>query len=221
MKIIAINGSPRKNWNTATVLQKALDGAASAAKDVSTELVHLYSEKFDPCLSCFECKKLGGKSYGRCALQDELRPVLERIAEADGIILGTPIYFGNLTAKMQAFIERLCFPFLVYDATATSLAPKKLATAFIYTMNVDYALMKQFQYDIVLEKSASALSRVFSEPEQLYVFDTYQFEDYTKYKCERFNEEDKSKQRREQFPKDCENAFALGRAMAGRIVAGS
>ena len=78
MKVMAINGSPRKTWNTATLLKKALKGAASQGAE--TELVHLYDLNFKGCISCFACKTRGGKSYGTCAVKDDLRPILNRIA---------------------------------------------------------------------------------------------------------------------------------------------
>jgi multimeric flavodoxin WrbA len=55
---MAFNGSPRKTWNTATLLEKALEGAAS--KGAETELVHLYDVTFKGCISCFACKTKGG-----------------------------------------------------------------------------------------------------------------------------------------------------------------
>ena len=96
MKAIAINGSPRKGWNTATLLRKALAGAKK--NGAKTELVHLYDLDYKGCISCFACKKIGGKSYGRCAVKDELTPVLQRAAEADVLILGSPLYF-HTTAR--------------------------------------------------------------------------------------------------------------------------
>lgn len=81
MKVYAINGSPRKKWNTATLLEKALEGAAS--KGAETELVHLYDLDFKGCTSCFSCKLKEGKSYGNCAMNDGLTPVLSKLAEAD------------------------------------------------------------------------------------------------------------------------------------------
>ena len=77
MKVIAINGSPRKKWNTATLLEKALEGAASEGAE--TELIHLYDLNFKGCTSCFACKLKDGKSYGKCAMKDELTPVLDKI----------------------------------------------------------------------------------------------------------------------------------------------
>lgn len=75
MKVYAINGSPRKSWNTAMLLENALKGAA--AQGAETELIHLYDLNFKGCTSCFGCKLKGGKSYGKCAMRDDLTPVLE------------------------------------------------------------------------------------------------------------------------------------------------
>ncbi|MFA5112372.1 MAG: flavodoxin family protein, partial [Desulfobaccales bacterium] len=98
MKVIAVNGSPRKTWNTATLLKKALKGAALQGAD--TELAHLYDFNFKGCISCFACKTKGGKSYGRCAVRDDLRPLLNKIGAADALILGSPIYFGAVSGEM-------------------------------------------------------------------------------------------------------------------------
>ena len=68
MIIMAFNGSPRKKWNTATLLQKGLDGAGS--RGAKTELIHLYDLNYKGCISCFACKTIGGKSYGTSAVPD-------------------------------------------------------------------------------------------------------------------------------------------------------
>ena len=68
MKIMAFNGSPRKEWNTATLLKKALEGASS--QGAKTELIHLYDLKYKGCISCFACKEKGGKGYGKCVVRD-------------------------------------------------------------------------------------------------------------------------------------------------------
>jgi len=112
MYIIAVNGSPRKDWNTATLLRKALEGAAS--RGARTELVHLYDLAYQGCRSCFACKTRGGKSYGACAVKDGLSPVLAATGEADALILGSPVYFGTVTGEMKSFLERLLFPVLTY-----------------------------------------------------------------------------------------------------------
>jgi multimeric flavodoxin WrbA len=125
-KIIAVNGSPRKKWNTATLLEKAMEGASSAG--ARTELIHLYDLDFKGCISCFACKTRGGKSYGRCAVTDDLTPVFQEIEEADAVVLGSPIYFGAVTGEMRSFLERWLFPYLTYTDPPQTLFPKKIRT---------------------------------------------------------------------------------------------
>jgi multimeric flavodoxin WrbA len=88
----------------ATLLEKALEGAAS--QGAKAELIHLYDLTYKGCISCFACKTIGGKSYGRCAVKDELKPIFRKIERADAIILGSPIYIGTVTREMQSFMER-------------------------------------------------------------------------------------------------------------------
>lgn len=140
MKVMAINGSPRTTWNTATMLAKALEGAASQGAE--TELIHLYDLNFKGCVSCFSCKTIDGPSYGRCAVEDDLAPILQKAAEADAFILGSPFYFGTVSGEMRSFMERLMFPYLAYAGPPRSLFPRKIKTGFIYTMNAPEEGMK-------------------------------------------------------------------------------
>ena len=213
MNVIAINGSPRKDCNTAKLLKKALEGAA--AKGAETEIINLYDLDFKGCHSCFACKRKGGKSYGKCAVKDGITPVLEKIAQADAVIFGSPIYFGNVTGELRSFMERLMFQYLVYDGKYTSLAPKKVKTACVYTMNVDEARMDEMNYKTNLKLVEFALHRTFGSNEVLYSNDTFQFDDYEKYESSGFDAAAKAKRRDEQFPVDCENARALGERLAG------
>jgi multimeric flavodoxin WrbA len=99
MKALAINGSPRKAWNTATLLKNTLDGAASQGAE--TKLIHLYDLDFKGCTSCYACKLKNGKSYGKCGMNDNLTPILENIFnDIDVLLLGSPIYFGTATGEM-------------------------------------------------------------------------------------------------------------------------
>ena len=139
MKVLAINGSPRKTWNTATLLKKSLEGAAS--RGAETELVHLYDLNFSGCVSCFACKTTGGESYGRCAVKDDLAPILKKIPETDVLILGSPIYFGSVTGEMQSFLERLQFPFLTYTDPPASIFPGKIRTE-TYFIDEDITLLR-------------------------------------------------------------------------------
>lgn len=208
MKVIAINGSPRKNKNTATLLNKALEGAASQGAE--TELIHLYDENYKGCTSCFACKMKNGKSYGKCAFKDDLTPILEKSTKADAIILGSPIYFQSVTGAMRSFLERFMFPYLVYTPGYPSLFGRKMRTGFIYTMNITNEQMKDFGYEQGLKFAETYMKRLFGSFESLIVNDTYQFNDYSKYVVTVFDEKKKAKVRKEQFPKDCQAAFDMG-----------
>lgn len=215
MKFIAINGSPRKGWNTETLLKHALEGAASQGAE--TELIHLYNCNYKGCISCFACKLKDGKSYGHCAVNDDLAPILKRIEEADAILIGSPIYFGDVTGEVRSFMERLMFPYLVYDTNYSTLFPKKISVGFIYTMNVNQIRLEVAGYQQYFNTMEKVAARIFGTSESLYVTDTYQFDDYSKYVVTSFNGEEKAKRRKEEFPKDCQKAFEMGAEMAGRI----
>jgi multimeric flavodoxin WrbA len=208
MKVIAINGSPRKKWNTATLLEKALEGANSEGAEV--ELIHLYDLNFKGCTSCFSCKLKGGKSYGKCAMKDELTPVLEKLKDADAVILGSPIYLGNSTGEMRSFMERYVFPYLTYSDNLPSLYPKNTPVGFIYTMGVKEEYLDMFGLRKTIELNENFTKRIFGYSESLYSADTYQFDDYSKYVSDRFDPEEKAKRRKEVFPHDCEKAFEMG-----------
>lgn len=215
MKVYAINGSPRKNKNTATLLQKALDGVKESAKDteIETEIINLYDLNYTGCKSCFACKRLGGKSYGKCAVKDDIKEVLENLSEADGIIFGSPIYHGTITGQLQSFLERLLFQYLVYDKNYSSIAPKKMPTAFIYTMNAPEELMAQIGYLKTFNNIESSIEHHFEKPVVMYSNNTYQFDDYSKYESSAFSEEAKAAHRKVQFPIDCQKAFELGKSL--------
>lgn len=208
MKVIAFNGSPRKKWNTATLLNKALEGAASQGAD--TELIHLYDLNFKGCLSCFSCKKKGGPSYGQCAARDELTPILKKVEETDAFLLGSPIYFGTVSGEMRSFMERLMFPYHTYTYPPRTLFPRKINTGFIYTMNVTEEWMKKLGYDKIIASNEMTLNTIFGSLKSLFSFDTYQFEDYSKVVVEIFDPEKKARRRQEVFPHDCQKAFNMG-----------
>jgi len=212
VKILAVNGSPRKRWNTATLLEKALAGAAS--RGAETELIHLYDHDFKGCTSCFGCKLKGGKSYGKCAMTDGLTPILEALADADAFLLGSPIYFGTVTGEMRSFMERLLFPYLVYTRPPGSLFGRKIPTAFIYTMNVSEDMMKEFNYPVHIGLNENILRRTFGRSETLCSFETLQFEDYDQVVFSYFDPAERRERHRTVFPEDCRKAFALGTRLA-------
>ena len=104
MKVIAFNGSPHKDGNTATLLAAVLEELES--QGIETELVHLKGP-LAGCKACFECRE---KKNGRCVQdKDMINQCIEKMAAADGIIIGSPTYFADLTPETKALIDRAGF----------------------------------------------------------------------------------------------------------------
>ena len=208
MNVIAINGSPRKTWNTATLLQNALDGAAAQGAD--TELVHLYDLDFKGCTSCLACKKVGGKSEGRCAMRDAISPLLARIEnEADAVILGSPIYFGNVSGEMRSFMERLLFAPFVYSQPPSFRFPRKLRCGMLYTMNVTEIVAHE-RYQSLFATNETVLGNLFGSCETFHCYDTRQMEDYSQVVMGYMDPVHKLERHAEVFPADCQRAFEFG-----------
>jgi multimeric flavodoxin WrbA len=210
-RVIAINGSPRKNANTATLLQKALDGAASVGAE--TELIHLIDLRYQGCISCFACKRKGTRFIGSCALRDDLTPVLEKAKHSSAVILGSPIYLADVTALMRAFIERFGFMNVSYDKNSHTAFTGSINGAFFYTMNVSKPASALFSYVYIF--NTGLLKRCLrGKVEQLICADTWQFDDYDKYMASNFNVAKKRKTRETVFPKDCEKAYQIGKRLS-------
>ena len=218
MKIIAINGSPRKGKNTASMCESFLSGAASVSTQIETELINLSDLHFSGCISCFGCKLKKSGSYGKCIVRDNLSPVLEQVSTADGIAFASPIYLDDVTGMMRCFFERLLFPFTSYEMGHKKIAPKRMPTAMIYTMNVTKEDMMRRGYDVSLSYIESKIAAILSKPELIYSFNTYQFDDYSKYKVEIFSQEEKAEHRRLLLPLERRNAFDAGRRMAEQAL---
>jgi multimeric flavodoxin WrbA len=212
MKVILINGSPRKNGNISTLLDSAFQGVTS--QSVEAEIVHLYDYNFKGCISCFACKRRNGKSYGKCAVQDGLTSILKKIEEADALIIGSPVYFGNATGEVRSFLERLQFPYL---ENYSSLFPRKMQVGFIFAMNVTNERLEICGYKESLSLIEQTAGKTFGEAETLFVTDTYQFDDYSKY-VTAFDPELKAMRREKEFPKDCKKAFDMGEKFARQIL---
>jgi multimeric flavodoxin WrbA len=209
MKVLAVNGSPRKKkWNTVTLLENVCKGAESAGADV--ELIHLYDLKFSGCISCFTCKKIDRKEDGVCAVQDDLSPVLERVKECDALVIGTPVYYGTESSATRAFLERLFFPYLKYAKDMSILFPRRIKTGLIYTMNVPESWIESIGYDKRFEATKNQMERYFGPCDLLLATDTMQYSDYDKYESEMFDKHAKIKRHKEKFPEDCEKAYDMG-----------
>ena len=209
VKALFINGSPRKNGNTAQLLKRAMDGAKEAGAEV--ELVNLYDRNlnYKGCMSCFACKLKGGKK-GVCSFKDDLLPILQKAVEADVLVCGSPNYCGYPSAALRAFMERMEFPAVNYSDYSKPTVMKRIHSATIYTMNCpNEDIYRQMHYDVLMDNAAQQLG-VFGPTEILRSYDTYQFQDYDRYDAATFSEAHKAEVRDSQFPKDMESAFELG-----------
>lgn len=102
MKIVAFNGSARKGGNTADMLKAAL--APLADQGFETELVEFAGKKFKGCIACNKCWE---KQNRLCAVDNDfVNECIAKMDEADGVLLGSPTYFANVTTEMKAFIDR-------------------------------------------------------------------------------------------------------------------
>ena len=205
MKTIVINASQRRKWNTAQLMKEAAKGAESVSAEV--EYVDLYKLDLHGCMSCLICKKMG-KERCKCYWNDDMSPLIEKILDADNLIIGSPIYLSEPTSHYRALLERLIFCILSYD-NHSSYYEGKVNVALFYTMNApkDYyeTMMKQY-----LESSAQVFNMLNGEVEIYPVFNTLQVNDYSKYSMAAFDEKNKKLNHEKQFPIDLETAFEIG-----------
>ena len=102
MKVVAFNGSPRKGGNTETMIRKVFE--ALQARSIETEMVQVGGNAVRGCNACYECFE---NKDGKCVIDDDMvNDCIEKMAEADGIILGSPTYFAGITPELKALIDR-------------------------------------------------------------------------------------------------------------------
>ncbi len=207
MNVIAINGSPRKNGNSAAMLDAAIKGALENSAVV--ERIDLFDLNYKGCVSCFGCKLLGGPSYGRCAQRDGLTEVLDKILAADVLLLATPLYFGEVPGAVRNLIERLWFPGLQYAKNYRSAYTRRVKVGLMYTMNVPTEEM----YKGLITGQVQNFTMLLGKTEYVTALDTMQFDDYSKYASEIFDGEAKRKRKEIVFPTECEKAYEMGKRL--------
>jgi multimeric flavodoxin WrbA len=105
MKVVAFNGSPRKEGNTATLIKHVLDELEK--EKIETETVQIGGKSIHGCTACGKCVENKDK---KCVIdKDIVNDCIEKILEADGIILASPTYFADLTPELKALIDRAGF----------------------------------------------------------------------------------------------------------------
>ncbi len=99
MKVIGISGSPRDNGNTAILVKEALNKAKECGAEI--EFINLSGLELNPCTACNVCK-----DEGQCIINDDLNEIFDIMANADGIIIGSPVYFGGVSSQVKMLIDR-------------------------------------------------------------------------------------------------------------------
>jgi len=214
LKALFVDGGPRKNNNTAQMLQSAMKGASEAGAEVT--MIRLYEHHYTGCVSCFACKLKDATTDGVCAIKDDLRPVLELARQADIIVIGSPVYFGFPTGETRSFMERLLYPNFTYERSPTGglklpINPKR--TAVIYTMNCPEMMLEKVNFLPTLTACCNNLRMVFGHNEMLLACNTLQFNDYSRYAAGFINGDMKRMYHDTHFPVDLKNAYDLGKRL--------
>ncbi|MCU0861683.1 MAG: flavodoxin family protein [Methanomassiliicoccales archaeon] len=102
MRVVGISGSPREGGNTEIMVKEALEGARQSGAEV--EFVGLAGKRIGGCEACAECGK-----GGRCVIEDDMQPIFPRLVGADVVVIGSPIYFGMVSAQTKALLDRTYF----------------------------------------------------------------------------------------------------------------
>ena len=102
MKVLLINGSPRANGNTAFALQEMIK--IFAENGVETEVIHVGNKDIRGCIACMRCRR-----EGKCVFDDLVNEVAPKLAEADGLVVGSPVYYASANGTLVSFLDRLFY----------------------------------------------------------------------------------------------------------------
>lgn len=123
MKIVGIVCSPRKGGNTEILMKEALQAAREAGAE--TQLISLMDKEITPCDACGACEKTG-----LCVINDDMQDIYSEFEQADGVILGTPVYFVNVSAQAKAVMDR------TYAFLMSRKLRGKVAAALVVTRRI-------------------------------------------------------------------------------------
>ncbi len=166
-------------------------------------------------------KLKNSKTNGLCAYKDSITPVLQKAKEADLVIVGSPVYYNYPASQVRSFLERWLFPIGCYvweDGKQKTFRDRVIPTGLIYTMNCPEDIMDKWIHPTILSDIAKTMEQIMGYNELLYVCNTYQFKDYSRYDFNLFDEEIKRKYRDEHFDIDLKNAYDLGVSLARKAI---
>lgn len=102
MKVLLINGSPKKDGNTAIALNEMVQ--VFEKEGIETEIIHIGNKDIRGCIACGKCRELG-----HCVFNDIVSETSEKLAQADGLVVGSPVYYGSANGSLVSFLDRLFY----------------------------------------------------------------------------------------------------------------
>ena len=140
MKVLLVNGSPRASGNTARALKEVAD--TLAAEGIETETVWIGTKPVRGCIACYQCIQ---KSLGRCAFDDVANAIIEKLKGADGIVIGSPTYYGQPNGAFLAVWQRVCFAGGAHvktkPAASVAVCRRGGSTAAFQCMNMPFEML--------------------------------------------------------------------------------
>ena len=209
-KIVVVNASPRVNMNTGTLVREAAKGAESEGAEV--QIIDLYRlDKVHGCMSCFACKLKPNE--GKCVYRDGLEPVLEAIRNADGLVIGTPNYLGDVSAGFHALYERLIFQSLTYQKEPRRYDIRRIPVLFVMTSNCPEEFYPVLGYRKMLKTYQKALDEAVGKTKVFIAGNTLQVKDYSRFNWTMFDAASKQERHEKVFPEERKKVFELGAQM--------
>lgn len=217
-KIFIIDSSPRKNMNTAQMIQKFMEGVNSFKAEIDVKHIRLYDLDFHGCYSCMLCKMKNNKFLHYCGRKDGATDILQEAAYADGLVFASPIYYGDFNAQMKAFFERLTYPWLNYEDYSKNHNPKpNRPSAIIYTMNAGQAYQENMEE--MYQRNESLFMHIgLAKPERIKAICTKQVADYSKFNFTEEHAALHNNWHNEHFADELHAAFEAGKRMANKVA---
>lgn len=214
-KIMIIDGGPRKNFNTAALMDAVEQGVRSVSAEIEVKRVRLYDVEFTGCRACYACK-VKDKWSTYCKFRDAMTETLQEADKADGLVFASPTYFQRITGRLEQFLERLLFPRLSYN-DYSSLAPRLIPTVTIYTMTGPQPAVEKFITPF-MDHTDGLIEKYYGKPVRLTTVDDFQVKDYSRYEMASFDLVKKQQWHDAHWQEDIDRAFAAGKKMAEEIL---
>lgn len=196
MKTVVINAGPKRKNQNAQLAQSAAKGAESVGADV--EYVDLYKMDLCGCMSCLICKQEGKAC--KCYWRDDLSPLIDRILDADSLLIAAPIFFSQPTSHYMALLERLIFCIVSYDVG--NAFKGKTNVGLFYTVNYSKDYFEESVRPHL--KQSEDILKMLNGKVVIDSFENTSKNIYSK------STDDELKLKREQFERDLERVFEIG-----------